>query len=75
VKIPPGAQDGGVIRVQAPERSGGARSAARELYVRLRIVPERDSRFLRVVAAAALVVALVLFAILYLAPEAILDAV
>ncbi|MBW3593552.1 MAG: hypothetical protein KY396_07645 [Actinobacteria bacterium] len=73
VEIPPGAEDGGVIRVDGGT-SGNGRRSARDLYVRLRVVPERDSRLLRGVAAAALAVALVLFAILYVAPEAVFDA-
>ena len=74
VEIPPGAEDGGVIRVGV-DGAGNGRPSARELYVRLRIVPERDALLVRVIAAAALVIALVLFAILYLAPETVFDAV
>lgn len=73
IEIPRGAADGGVIRVDADGSSNGRRSA-RDLYVRLRVVPERESRALRMIAAAALIVALVLFALLYLAPETVFDA-
>jgi molecular chaperone DnaJ len=74
LEIPPGAEDGGVIRVVDANEDGGAGSTARALYVRLRVVPESESRLLRTIAAAALVIAVVLFTILYLAPEAIFDA-
>lgn len=74
VRIPPGAEDGGVIRVagRGVSPNGGGASAPADLFVRLRVLPDRDSRLVRFVAAGALVLALALFLVLLATPEALL---
>ena len=72
VRIPPGAEDGGVIRVNGGGRSEPGEGRDEAVFVRLRVLPPRDSRLVRYTAAVALVVALVLFVVLLASPQALI---
>ena len=62
VDIPPGVENGTVIRVAAGASRGEDRE--RDLHVLVRVLPEPDYTLLRYAAAAALALALVLFVVL-----------
>jgi molecular chaperone DnaJ len=64
LEVPPGATDGSLLRA-AREGEGG------EVYVLLRVLPERDARLVRYASAAALLLALALFVVIALAPESL----
>jgi molecular chaperone DnaJ len=64
LRIPPGTVDGALVRAQDP-REG------RDVYLALRVVPHQDARLLRYSATAALALALALFAVIALAPDAL----
>lgn len=62
LRIPPGTEDGKLVRAQDPQEG-------REVYFALRVVSSEETRLLRYAAAAALFLAVALFAVLALAPE------
>ncbi len=64
LRLPPGPEDGKLIRAQDPQEG-------REVYLALRVVPREENGLLRYAAGAALFFALALFAVLALAPEAL----
>jgi DnaJ-class molecular chaperone len=66
VDIPPGVENGTVIRVAAGASRGEDRE--RDLHVLVRVLPEPDYTLLRYAAAAALALALVLFVVLAVFP-------
>jgi molecular chaperone DnaJ len=71
VDIPPGVEDGRMIRAEA-ETAGHDRTARRgEIYVVLRVLPDRDSRIVQLVATVALVFALTLFVLVLVTPESL----
>jgi molecular chaperone DnaJ len=67
--IPPGVEDGRMIRAEAApsRRERGARR--RDVYVVLRVLPDRGSHVVQAIAAVALVVALALFVLVLVAPD------
>lgn len=70
VRIPPGAEDKSIIRLSGEEAGGGPR--APDVYVRLRVVADRDSRPARYAAVTAVAIAVALFVVLVLTPESLI---
>ena len=67
LEIPPGAEDGALLRAHEHDAAGPGRT----VHVLLRVLPHDDARLVRYGSAAALVLALFLFAVLAIAPEAL----
>jgi molecular chaperone DnaJ len=69
LRIPPGAEDGKLIRAEEARRA--PRRGARDVYVVLRVLPDPDSRLVRYAAVAALAIAVALFLVLALTPDSL----
>jgi molecular chaperone DnaJ len=70
VRIPPGAEDRSIIRLRGDETGAGPHGP--DVYVRLRVLPDRDSRPARYAAVTAVAIAVALFVVLLVTPEALI---